>query len=235
MSIPRRTRSRYNRRASALALASVVMVCGACGSSSAGESAEPGAPKRLDVIEASTEDIIDIVPRGEWSKVRRDVEAITDAWAKYRRRAVADGAPAKVVSDLESGLSSLAPAADAEQAGATAQSANDVSGAAVELYGLYDLARPVAIGRLDVIGRQVVLDVARDDLPSAGAQVDRIDRIWRSGLRRDLLERGGRRVVRATDANLVAMHQALARGSAAVLTRNARAFLELVDGMERRY
>lgn len=41
-------------------------------------------PKSLSTIEEQAEDIIDIAPNGDWTKIRNDVDSITTAWATYQ-------------------------------------------------------------------------------------------------------------------------------------------------------
>ena len=142
-------------------------------------------PDPLDTIEAQAEDIIDIVPANEWAKVRADVNNVVEAWDEYRARALRDGASQKLVDRFDDALERLRTAADAEQATESMQRANDVSAATVELFGLYDTLFPVDIGRLDVIGRQIVFAADRQDLTDAERQVARAHKaIWDGGLER---------------------------------------------------
>ena len=111
----------------------------------------------------------------------------------------------------------------------------DISAATVELFGRYASSTPVDIGRLDVVGRQIILDVERGDLTGAGDQVRMWEAIWRGGLRADVLAQHGRRVATRTDASLRAMERAVVEGQGQALVAQARVCLELVDGMERLY
>jgi hypothetical protein len=220
-------------------LALVVMTLlglAACGNGGSGDSAKrPKVPRPLDTIEAEAEDIIDIVPGGQWDKVGTDVKAIEEAWSTYRSQALADGAaPAQVVT-FDGALSRLKAAAETRKPAETMQAANDVSAVTVELYGLYDIGRPVEIGRLDVIGRQIVFEADRKDLAAAGRQVAEVDGIWKRGLRADIVDHDGKKVAEQTDANLAAMQKAEAAGDPATLRSLANEFLEIVDRMEDLY
>jgi hypothetical protein len=192
-------------------------------------------PTELSTIEAAAEDIIDVLPHERWRVVARDTRDIGAAWSTYQRRAEADGAGADVMANLTRALSELRYAASTATVPAAAQSANDVSAATVELLGLYDSGVPVDIGRLDVVGRQIVFDVERGDLVAAGDQVQRWASIWRGGLRADVVAHHGRSVAARTDASLNAMERAVAAGQGQALVTQARVGLELVDAMERLY
>jgi hypothetical protein len=223
----------------AAGLAITLAVAGAaCGSSGNGTNTKAGkkrVPDLLNTIEEATEDIIDIVPGGRWDDIGKDARNIDTAWSGYKREAVADGARASLVARLDESLTDLLAGAEAEKGPETAQAANDVSAVAVELYGLYDVPRPVDIGRLDVVGRQIVLDVERGELGAAGAQVRKVTSIWDRGLRDDVLAHKGRVVADHTDATLDTMKRAVASGDGRTLVTQANVFLELVDDMERLY
>jgi hypothetical protein len=210
--------------------------CNGGGSSASSEGRGPSAvPERLDTIEAAAEDIIDIVPRADWVGIADDVRDIEEAWSGYRRRALADGARATLVRRFDRALDRLQVAADRADGPLTAQAANDLSAPTVEMYGLYDIGRPIAIGRLDVIGRQIIFDIQRGDVASAGAEVRKAASIWKRGLRADILAQHGEAVAARTDRLMTEMRSAVVDGEGATLVARAKAFLEVVDGMERLY
>jgi hypothetical protein len=219
-----------------LGLVAALSACGSADgtSTSAGRSTSE-VPERLNTIEEASEDIIDIVPKEQWADITRDVRDVDAAWSRYRRQAVVDGARAGIVSSLEQALGRLRVAADSANGPETAQAANDLSAATVELYGLYDIARPVDIGRLDVVGRQIILDEQRGDPAAAGAQVRRVVSIWNGGLREDILAHHGAGVADQTRRLLTAMSRAVADGDRDAVVSRAKAFLEVVDAMERLY
>jgi hypothetical protein len=221
-----------------LALAAVTLFgLAACGNGGSKDSAKkPKLPRPLETIEAQAEDIIDIVPAGRWDKVGTDVTAIDVAWSSYRLQALRDGATPGQLVDFDGALNGLKAAAGAKKPAETMQASNDVSSVTADLYGLFDIGRPAAIGRLDVIGRQIILEVDRNDLAAAGRQVAQVDGIWnRSGLRADILKHDGKKVAKQTDDNLAAMQKAGAAGDSATVRRLANEFLEIVDRMEDLY
>ncbi len=219
----------------------LVAVLAACGSGS-GQGTETSSdrstgevPERLSAIEEAAEDIIDIVPRDQWADITRDVHDVDVAWSHYERQAVVDGARADMVSNLSKALGRLQVAADSANGPETAQAANDLSRATVELYGLYHIGRPVDIGRLDVIGRQIILDEQRGDPAAAEAEVRRVSSIWNGGLRAKILAQHGARVADQTDRLLSRMSRAAADDDRDALVSRTKVFLEVVDAMERLY
>lgn len=249
------TRRRYRTKLAAVGLvAAVGLGVAACGGTNdtnaanrttttaaapatgTGNTRTAGAvPDPLNTIEAQAEDIIDIVPANRWDDVATDVQTVQDNWSTYRDQALNDGAARDLIAQFDQALTDLQAAADARQPAETMQAANDLSAATVELYALYDAGHPVDIGRLDVIGRQIVLDADRQDLNAAGAQVDRALSIWDGGLRADIVAHQGQTVADQTDATLAALQAAKADGDFATLTTQAKVFLEVVDAMEGLY
>lgn len=140
--------------------------CRGEGSQGAKRSSDrPTLPKPLDIIEAQAEDVIDVVPAGQWERVAADVTAVVDAWRAYRPRAAGDGADQSLASRFDSALADLRASAAGKRADQTMQAANDLSAVTVELFALYDIGRPVDIGRLDVIGRQIAFDAGHGCRP----------------------------------------------------------------------
>jgi hypothetical protein len=238
-------------RAPAVVVAAGALALAACGgsgstSSSSGPTvAQAGVPpvltstgqpvpKPLDELEAQSEDVIDIVPGGKWDQVAGDVASVDSAWAAYQPQGATDGAPAAVLTGMETAVGALDAASRAQDPTGTMQAANDLSAGVVELYGLYDLGRPVGIGRLDVIGRQIVLDAAAKDqgkvqqqVAAAMAQV--------AALEPDLADHDGTKVIDQTHELLAAMTAAAATQDYATVTAKANEFLEAVDSMEELY
>ena len=209
--------------------------CGSGNENGTKQESKTRVPDRLNSIEGATEDIIDIVPESRWDDITKDVRKIDNAWSSYKEQAVRDGAAASLVARFSDSLAGLRVAADAEKGPETSQAANDVSAATVELFGLYKTARPTDIARLDVLGRQIILDVERGDLGAAGAQVKNVASIWRGGLREDVLAHQGRAVADQTDAVLTAIDRAVVSADRDALLNQTKAFLEVVDAMERLY
>ena len=238
------------RRAAAVVGAGAIAL-GACGSSGSTSSssgptvAQAGVPpvltstgqpvpKPLDELEAQSEDVIDVVPGGKWDQVARDVATVDTAWAAYEPQGASDGAPAAVLTAMKTAVAALEAASRAQDPTGTMQAANDLSTGVVELYGLYDVGRPVGIGRLDVIGRQIVLDAAAKDqagvqqqIAAATAQV--------TALEPDLADHDGSKVTDQTHKLLAAMTAAAATKDYATVTAKANDFLEAVDRMEELY
>jgi len=204
------------------------------GGSTPGALPTQAVPRPLADIEGQTEDIIDKLATRDWAAVRGDVTAMRSDWARYSPVAAAAGVPASVVDDFQTALARLPRAVATRDLAATAQAANDASGAAVEMLARYDLGYPVQIGRLDVIGRQIVIDVDRGDFRSAERALLSA-RQQLSAAERSLTAQGGVQVLDQAMATLAEMQRLTVARDATGLKTQAAVLLEVVDGMEQLY
>jgi hypothetical protein len=189
-------------------------------------------PDALASLEAGAEDVIDLVPDGGWANITREVDGMRTTWDGFR--ATASRVDASMADRIDRALAALADAAKAKAGAGTAQAANDVSAPLVELLAHYALGHPVQVGRLDVIGRQIVIDADGRDLAAAGMQVAAARAEW-TAVRADILAHDGAKVSARAEASLEALQRALDARDATTVSRKAAELLEIVDAMEGLY
>jgi len=191
-------------------------------------------PGSLQTIEAAAEDIIDLAPSGGWDQISTDVTDISNAWESYQQQASKDGASQEIQDAMTTAIGKLQTASAAKDPAATMQGSNDVSAAVVEMFGLYGPKIPAAIGRLDVLERQVILDVAAKDYSAAETNLAKTKSVWEE-VKPSALEHNGRDVAAQFEASLTAQESALAARDDMTLTNEARNGLEIVDALEQLY
>jgi hypothetical protein len=207
----------------------LLVACADSGATATRSGSRP--PHPLVLLEAASEDVIDQVPQGRWTRVDRVVADMQDVWRRYR--ATVTGEAPGLGARLDRAVPAMAAAAGTRDGLGTEQAANDLSAAVVELLGRGSAAPPVQVGRLDVIGRQVVIDVARARFAAARRSAATAATQW-STIRADARARD-RRVARAVD-RAIARLQAHAGVGDGLATRNdSNDLLELVDALERLY
>jgi hypothetical protein len=188
-------------------------------------------PKPLQTIEEAAEDIIDYAPSGNWDKVSADVTDMVDAWQEYESQAGSAGASQELQDAMTAALEQLQIASQAKDPAATMQASNDVSAAVIELFALYSPQIPADIGRLDVLERQVILDVAALDYDAATATFNTIKSTWEK-VKPTVMEHNGDDVIAEFEASLATQESALSARDDAALTNEAKLALELVDALE---
>jgi hypothetical protein len=133
-----------------------------------------------------------------------------------------------------SALDRLQQASSAKDATGTTQAANDLSAAVIDLFSVYHPPLPTDLGRLDVLERQVVFDVAAHDLTAAADSLAKVDAIW-ARLKPSILKHNGADVAAQFDASLTAQRAAWQSKAGAMLTAEAKNGLEIVDALEQLY
>lgn len=212
-----------------------VLALTACGAPQPVATTNPGAiPSSLVTIEAAAEDIIDFAPSGGWDKIDKDVTDIETAWKAYQSQAEQAGASKEIQDAMTSALAKLETASASKDASATMQGSNDVSAAVVELFALYSPKVPADIGRLDVLERQVILDVAAKDYSAGMKSLAKTKSAWEE-VKPDVLNHDGKEVAAQFEASLAAQESALNAKDDATLTKEARDGLEIVDALEGLY
>jgi hypothetical protein len=212
----------------------IAILLTACGAQTA-STPNPGmVPNSLQTIEAAAEDIIDFAPSGNWDKIGKDVTDIETAWTSYESQAQKDGASQEIQDRMTSAIAELKKAAESKDPSTTMQGSNDVSAAVVELFALYNPKIPADIGRLDVLERQVILDVARQDYAAAEQSLANTKSVWEK-VKPSALEHNGKEVAADFEASLTAQESALNAKDDKTLTKEARDGLELVDALEQLY
>ena len=210
-----------------------VVALSACGAKPT--SAPSGVvPNALVTIEAAAEDIIDLAPGGTWDAIGKDTTDIAHAWKSYEIQAGKDGVSQELQDAMTSAIGNLQSASAAEDAAATMQGSNDVSAAVVEMFALYSPNIPADIGRLDVLERQVILDVAAQDYSAAEVNLAKTKSIWEE-VKPSALEHDGQDVAAQFEASLAAQESALTAKDNTALTTEARDGLEIVDALEQLY
>ena len=195
------------------------------------ETKPSSVPSTLQTIEAAAEDIIDFAPSGNRDKISGDVADIENAWKSYQPQASKDGASQEIQKAMISALSELQTALSAKNPAATMQASNNVSAAVVELFALYNPKVPADIGRLNVLERQVILDVAAKNYTAATTSLAKTKSVWKE-VKSSVLEHAGRNVAAEFEASLTIQESALNDKDGTALTSEASNGLGIVDKME---
>jgi hypothetical protein len=228
-----------NRHSYTFALVTVIVAlwlagCAGPGRSATNTPASDGVPRTLHTIESSAEDIIDLAPAGSWDQVAVKVTAINEAWQVYQPQAATAGASQAHQDALASALARVQAASSAKDAPVIRQAANDMGAAVLDLFALYNPRTPADIGRLDVFERQIVLDVAANDLTAAADSYAKTKAVWES-VKQSVLTHNGQQVADKFEASLTKQAAALQANDLSTLTAEANNGLEIVDELEKLY
>ena len=216
------------------------MVCLAA--SCAGPSREVAAageeiPPALLTISERAEAIIPAVRAQDWPRVYAHIKDVEDVWQGYKSPTVAPPPEPReyptgmLFGEVDAALAALRYAAATRDAKGTMRAANDLSGAAVELIGYYNPARPSGINRLAVFQRHIVLDAADGDLADIATNLSRVRSMW-DRVRPTILANAGDTVVNGFDQLIAEQDAALQARDRARLTSSAEAALQMINQMQ---
>ena len=188
-------------------------------------------PQDLLTIEAQVEDIMDVVPSGAWANADKDIAAIDAGWINYQKQVSKDGAPQALQDAFGQTLGRLKAAAKDNNASTTMQSANDLSAIVVDLYDVYHPAVPTDLGRLDVLERQVILDVDGKDFAAAAKTLATINTTWER-VKPFMMAHKGAEVATRYEKSLATQASVLKAQDGNGLKDEAKNALEIVDALE---
>jgi hypothetical protein len=217
-----------------LAVAALLTACTGTPFSIDNGPASDGVPKPLHRIESSGEAIIDLAPAGNWDQVGKKLTIITEAWNVYQPQAATAGASQVHQQALSSALDRLRTAAAAKDVAITRQAANDLGAAVLDLFALYNPTTPADIGRLDVLERQIVLDVAANNFAAAATSFAKTKATWEQ-VKPSILSHNGKSVVEKFETSLASQGSSLQAQDITALTAEVNVGLELVDELEKLY
>jgi hypothetical protein len=217
-----------------LAIAALLAGCTGTPFSTDNGPAADGVPKPLHRIEAAGEDIIDLALVGDWQKVDEKIAMITSAWDAYQPQAASAGVTTAHREALTSAFARMQTAVSARDAAATRQAANDLEAVVLDLFALYSPTMPVEIGRLDVVERQIILDVTANNFDAAAASLAKTRAAWES-VKPSILAHNGKSVVDKFEASLALQDTRLQARDIAALMAEVNNGLEIVDELEKLY
>lgn len=116
----------------------------------------------------------------------------------------------------------------------TMQAANDLSAAVIDLFDLYHPLIPTDIGRLDVLERQIILDITTNNFTAATDSLAKVKTVWER-VKPSILAHNGNKVAKEFEIGLTAQSKALDSKNANALKNETQNGLEIVDALEKVY
>lgn len=191
-------------------------------------------PDALAKIEGEAEHIFDVVPNGDWAAVAKSITTVTAAWQAYQPQAAKAGVTPALEHPFVTAFAQLQKAAGAQDQQAAMQAANNLSAAVVDMFDIYHPAIPADIGRLDMLERQIKLDVTANDYTAADKTFAQIQEIW-ARVKPSIVEHKGAEAAKQYDDNIAAQAAALKSQDGGKLSTEAQTGLDIVDRLEKVY
>ena len=189
-------------------------------------------PQDLLTLEVQIEDILDVVPAGDWAKVSEDIANVSIGWAAFQKQVAKAGASQSLQDAFSQKLEQVKIAANAKDAAATMQSTNDLTAIVVDMYDVYHPAEPTDLGRLDVLERQVILDVDNKDFAAATNTLAKVTTTWER-VKPFMLAHNAAEIATQFEKSLAVQASGLKAQDGSAVKTEALNALEIVDALEK--
>lgn len=196
----------------------------------------------LQAISEKGEQIVGLVPTGDWPRIYAYIADINDMWVGYTNGAMTPGpqseplqpTAATLQSRVAAALGGLKDAAATRDPPKTIRTAQDLAGAASDLYEYYHAAIPPEFHRLEVLERQVLFDLSSDGYDSASRVLKEAEEAWQH-VQPAILERAGFGATQAIGGELKVQRTAIDDRDRATAINSVETMLSLINGVQRLY
>ena len=197
------------------------------------QSMLPAIPNELDELESGAEDIIDQINDGDWARARSTVNAMKQNLANLEPSFRAAGVPESLVNEIRRRLAMLEAQVEAMNAFEAKVQANAITRVIPDIFDHFRVIIPTDLGRLDFLGRELLLNVENGDWMAARNTVAGILRIW-SRLKPNL-NATAQKSAADFESTVNALVDDVNRQDSAATSRDANALLDKVDVLEQAY
>ena len=200
---------------------------------SAVQSSRPAVPRELDRLESGAEDIIDYINEMNWARAQSTVDAMEQNLARLEPSFQAANVPQSIVNEIRTRLTMLETQVKAKNAYEAKVQANAITRFIPAIYDHYQVSVPTDLGRLDYLGREILLNVEKGDWTAARNTAAEVQRIW-SRLK-PTLNATAQRSAADFESTVNALSNHVSNMDRTATTRDANALLDKVDVLEQAY
>jgi hypothetical protein len=187
-------------------------------------------PAQLDNIESAAEDIIDNIANSDWTGAQDKLAVIKTNFGELKTVLVSAAVSTDIINGLETAINGLETAAGAQKSYDARVQANQISRYVPDIMDYYTVAIPTDVGRLDYLGREIILNVENADWPSAGSNFDTANNLWNS--LKSKLGNNYKNDIDIFQSNMDDLKAAIDKLDISATTDQANALLENVDVLE---
>lgn len=137
------------------------------------------APTQLETIELSAENIMDSIDMQDWDKVNSELFIIKNNFNELEPILQANSISPSLIYRLDSAITILEEEIASKKVYESKVQANLITLYISYILDYYKTEIPTGIGKLDFLGREIILNVEKNDWDSAGDNLDFINVIWK--------------------------------------------------------
>lgn len=193
----------------------------------------PAVPSALDQLESGAEDIIDLINNKDWARAQSTVDAMEQSLADLQPSFQAANVPQSLVNEIRTRLTMLETQVKAQNAYEAKVQANAITRVIPDIFDHYRVAVPTDLGRLDYLGRELLLNVEKGDWTAARNTAAEVQRVW-SRLK-PMLNATAQKSAADFESTVNALSSDARNMDRTATTRDANALLDKVDVLEQAY
>lgn len=197
------------------------------------KSALPAVPSELDALESGAEDIIDYIGSMDWAKAEATVQAMKQDLADLEPSFKAANVPTPIVNEIRTRLTMLEAQVKAKNAYAAKVQANAITKVIPDVYDHYQVTAPTDLGRLDYLGREILLNVEKGDWTAARNTAAEVLRVWTR--LKPTLNATAQKSAADFESTVNALIGDVGKKDSAATAKDANALLDKVDVLEQAY
>ncbi|MFI4999661.1 MAG: hypothetical protein ACHQK9_07255 [Reyranellales bacterium] len=203
-----------------------------CGTAAAAETPAAKLPQSLVDVGEFGENIYDAAKAKDWTTAGGKLASLKEAAGRLKKDlAGADAEQRKNLDQLDIAIAAVAKAISAQERQTTMELANRVTLIAADLTEPFHPQPPVAVTRLDYLGRELEIWAATGDLKKLQSAADELVAVWEK-VRPGIEAKGGTAEATAFGKLVGQLKQAKAAGEYGKL---ATPILDEVDNLEKVY
>lgn len=136
------------------------------------------APTEIDVIESYAEDVMDDIDKKDWSKVQGRIDTLKTNMTALAPSLTSEHVPVTLIDGLNSAISNFEKQVANKNVYNAKVAANQITKYIPDIMDTFQTILPTDLGRIDYLGREIKLNVEKNDWDSAGNNGEKIKLAW---------------------------------------------------------
>lgn len=187
-------------------------------------------PTKLNSIESNAEDVMDDITGDDWAAAQTRVYTIKSDYANLKPIMKSSKISTKTIEGLNTAINNLETAVSKKKSYDSRVQANQILKYIPDIADSYATTIPTDIGRLDYLGRELVLNAENSDWSSASNNYETTNKLWKNVSSK--LSSNYKNDIDSFQNNMVSLKDAIDKKDTVLTTTQANALLENVDVLE---
>ena len=141
-------------------------------------STKVSQPKQLETIESDSEDIIDDIDKKDWGKAQAKINEMKKNMTELKPILETASVSSTLINEIQTAITDLEKQVLTKKTYESKVQANKITKYVPDIADSFKTPLPTDLGRLDYLGREIILNVEVNDWTSAKTNLQKIRDIW---------------------------------------------------------